>query len=58
MGRGAGRLLPGLPGPRAPYPAARLPRQDLTEAGLSVFTNLEPRIQELAEQILDRELTR
>ncbi|HTC54437.1 MAG TPA: penicillin-binding protein 1B [Steroidobacteraceae bacterium] len=32
--------------------------QDLTEAGLAVFTNLDPRIQELAEKILDRELTR
>ncbi|HTY50698.1 MAG TPA: transglycosylase domain-containing protein, partial [Steroidobacteraceae bacterium] len=32
--------------------------QDLTEAGLTVFTNLDPRTQELAEQILDRELTR
>jgi penicillin-binding protein 1B len=32
--------------------------QDLTEAGLSVFTNLDPRTQELAEKILDRELTR
>lgn len=32
--------------------------QDLTEAGLSVFTNLDPRTQELAERILDRELTR
>jgi penicillin-binding protein 1B len=32
--------------------------QDLTEAGLTVFTNLDPRIQELAEKILDRELTR
>ncbi|HTV77983.1 MAG TPA: penicillin-binding protein 1B [Steroidobacteraceae bacterium] len=32
--------------------------QDLTEAGLSIFTNLEPRTQELAEKILDRELTR
>jgi penicillin-binding protein 1B len=32
--------------------------QDLTEAGLAVFTNLEPRTQELAEKILERELTR
>ncbi|HEY4339657.1 MAG TPA: penicillin-binding protein 1B [Steroidobacteraceae bacterium] len=32
--------------------------QDLTEAGLTVFTNLDPRIQELAEKILDRELNR
>ena len=32
--------------------------QDLTEAGLAVFTNLDPRTQELAEKILDRELTR
>ena len=32
--------------------------QDLTEAGLSIFTNLEPRTQELGEKILDRELTR
>jgi penicillin-binding protein 1B len=32
--------------------------QDLTEAGLAVFTNLDPRIQELGEKILDRELTR
>ena len=32
--------------------------QDLTEAGLSVFTNLDPRTQELAEKILDKELTR
>ncbi len=32
--------------------------QDLTEAGLSVFTNLDPRTQELAEKILERELTR
>ena len=32
--------------------------QDLTEAGLSIYTNLEPRTQELAEKILDRELTR
>ena len=32
--------------------------EDLTEAGLSIFTNLEPRTQELAEKILDRELTR
>ena len=32
--------------------------QDLTEAGLTVFTNLDPRTQELAEKILDRELTR
>jgi penicillin-binding protein 1B len=32
--------------------------QDLTEAGLSVFTNLDPRAQELGEKILDRELTR
>jgi len=32
--------------------------QDLTEAGLTVFTNLEPRTQELAEKILERELTR
>ncbi len=32
--------------------------QDLTEAGLAVFTNLDPRTQELGEKILDRELTR
>jgi penicillin-binding protein 1B len=32
--------------------------QDLTEAGLAVFTNLDPRTQELAEKILERELTR
>ncbi len=32
--------------------------EDLTEAGLTVFTNLDPRTQELAEKILDRELTR
>jgi penicillin-binding protein 1B len=32
--------------------------QDLTETGLAVFTNLDPRTQELAEKILDRELTR
>jgi len=32
--------------------------EDLTEAGLAIFTNLEPRTQELAEKILDRELTR
>lgn len=32
--------------------------QDLTEAGLEVFTNLDPRVQADAERILDRELTR
>jgi penicillin-binding protein 1B len=31
--------------------------QDLTEAGLAVFTNLDPRTQELGEKILERELT-
>jgi len=30
--------------------------QDLTEAGLRIFTSLEPRAQEQAEQALDREL--
>jgi penicillin-binding protein 1B len=30
--------------------------EDLTEAGLRIFTNLDPRAQELAEQTLDREL--
>ncbi len=32
--------------------------QDLTEAGLSVYTSLEPRAQEAAERSLDRELVR
>jgi penicillin-binding protein 1B len=32
--------------------------QDLTEAGLSVYTSLEPRAQETAERSLDRELVR
>jgi penicillin-binding protein 1B len=32
--------------------------QDLTEAGLRIFTNLDPRAQEFAEQTLDRELAR
>ena len=32
--------------------------EDLTEAGLKIFTNLDPRAQELAEQTLDRELAR
>jgi len=32
--------------------------QDLTEAGLKVFTNLDPRVQADAESILDRELAR
>lgn len=32
--------------------------QDLTEAGLKVFTNLDPRVQADAERILDRELAR
>jgi penicillin-binding protein 1B len=32
--------------------------EDLTEAGLAVFTNLDPRTQELGEKILERELTR
>jgi len=32
--------------------------QDLTEAGLRVFTNLDPRVQERAEQTLQHELAR
>src|SRR5204862_2294905 len=32
--------------------------QDLTEAGLRIYTSLEPRAQEQAEQALDHELTR
>jgi len=32
--------------------------EDLTEAGLRIFTSLDPRAQELAEQTLERELTR
>ncbi|HXS26550.1 MAG TPA: penicillin-binding protein 1B [Steroidobacteraceae bacterium] len=32
--------------------------QDLTEAGLKVFTNLDPRVQADAEHILERELAR
>ena len=32
--------------------------EDLTEAGLKIFTNLDPRAQEQAEQALERELTR
>lgn len=32
--------------------------QDLTEAGLEVFTNLDPRVQADAERILDRQLAR
>ncbi len=32
--------------------------QDLTEAGLKVFTNLDPRIEADAERVLDRELER
>jgi penicillin-binding protein 1B len=34
------------------------PEQALTEAGLEVFTNLDPRVQADAERVLDRELTR
>jgi len=34
------------------------PEKDLTEAGLRIFTSLDPRVQELAEQTLERELTR
>ncbi|HTW38613.1 MAG TPA: penicillin-binding protein 1B [Steroidobacteraceae bacterium] len=34
------------------------PEQDLTEAGLEVFTNLDPRVQADAEHVLDRELAR
>lgn len=32
--------------------------QDLTEAGLRIYTSLDPRTQEKAEQLLERELTR
>ena len=32
--------------------------QDLTEAGLRIFTNLDPRVQQQAEQTLERELAR
>lgn len=32
--------------------------QDLTEAGLSIYTSLEPRAQDAAEHALDRELSR
>jgi penicillin-binding protein 1B len=32
--------------------------QDLTEAGLKVFTNLDPRVQADAERVLERELAR
>lgn len=34
------------------------PEQDLTEAGLEVFTNLDPRVQADAERVLDRQLDR
>lgn len=34
------------------------PEQDLTEAGLSIYTSLEPRVQEEAESALERELAR
>jgi len=32
--------------------------QDLTEAGLKIFTNLDPRVQADADRVLDRELAR
>jgi penicillin-binding protein 1B len=32
--------------------------EDLTEAGLKIFTSLDPRAQDLAEQTLEKELTR
>lgn len=58
MGRGAGGYYPAYLDLVRRTLRRDYREQDLTEAGLSVFTNLDPRTQELAEKILDRELTR
>ncbi|MEJ0006843.1 MAG: penicillin-binding protein 1B [Steroidobacteraceae bacterium] len=58
MGRGSGGYYPAFLDLVRRTLRRDYREQDLTEAGLSVFTNLDPRTQELAEKILDRELTR
>jgi penicillin-binding protein 1B len=58
MGRGAGGYYPAYLDLVRRTLRRDYREEDLTEAGLSVFTNLDPRNQELAEKILDRELAR
>jgi penicillin-binding protein 1B len=58
MGRGAGGYYPAYLDLVRRTLRRDYREEDLTEAGLSIFTSLDPRIQELAEKILDRELTR
>ena len=58
MGRGAGGYYPAYLDLVRRTLRRDYREQDLTEAGLSVFTNLDPRTQELGEKILERELAR
>jgi penicillin-binding protein 1B len=57
MGRGSGGYYPAYLDLVRRTLRRDYQEQDLTEAGLAVFTNLDPRIQELGEKILERELT-
>jgi len=51
-------LLPRLPRPRAPQLRSDYEESDLTEAGLTVFSTLDPLLQQKAEAALDGELER
>ncbi len=58
MGRGAGGYYPAYLDLVRRTLRRDYREEDLTEAGLAVFTNLDPHTQELGEKILERELAR
>src|SRR6185503_11510094 len=58
LARGAGSYYPGYLDFVRRVLRRDYREEDLTKAGLRIYTSLEPRAQEQAEQALDRELTR